>query len=165
MRRRAAAEARRRGRGIVLVALLLTLLLGAVLALSAAATWATSVRRERETELLFVGAQYRQAIRRYYYATPAGQPRGLPAQLEDLLEDKRFPVPVRHLRRLYPDPITGSTDWGLALAGDRIVGVYSNTEEKPLKQTGFEPANARFEARETYKDWVFVFVPPATRRR
>jgi hypothetical protein len=72
---------------------------------------------------------------------------------------------MQHLRRLYPDPITGSTDWGLALNGQRIVGVYSPSEKQPIKQTGFEQANATFEARTSYRDWVFLFVPPAQRRR
>jgi type II secretory pathway pseudopilin PulG len=163
--RRCRRRPARRARGIVLVALLLAMLLAAVLTMSAAETWATGVRREREVELLFAGAQYRTAIRRYYYAAPNGQPRTLPTRLEDLLEDRRYPVPVRHLRRLYPDPITGSAEWGLALAGGRIAGVYSNSDDKPLRQAGFEPTNASFEGRAAYKEWVFMFVPPTAGRR
>jgi len=154
-----------RQRGLVMLALLLALLLSGVLMLQAAETWATTRQREREAELLFVGAQYRLAIRRYYLGTPPGQARTFPAQLEDLLEDRRYPVPVRHLRRLYADPVTGSTDWGLVRSGDRIAGVYSPSQDRPLKQTGFEAANIAFEGRDAYKDWVFVFVPPAGRRR
>ena len=151
--------------GLVMLALLLALLLSAVLMMQAAETWVTTLKREREAELLFVGAQYRLAIRRYYLGAPSGQPRRFPAQLEDLLEDTRYPVPVQHLRRLYADPITGTADWGLVRSGDRIAGVYSQSQDKPLKQTGFEPANVAFEGRDAYKEWVFMFVPPPVRRR
>ncbi|MFZ2652036.1 MAG: type II secretion system protein [Burkholderiaceae bacterium] len=153
------------GHGIVLVGLLIVMAFSAALAMSAAEVWATSRQRERELELLFVGDQYRQAIRRYYFAVPKAQARVLPARLEDLLLDERFPVPVRHLRRLYPDPITGSTEWGLAMRGERIVGVHSLSPATPIKQAGFGHANAVFEARSAYREWVFLFVPPAAAQR
>ena len=155
----------RQPRGIVLVALLLGMAFMGVLALLGADVWATTLRHERETELLFAGDQVRAAIRRYYYATPAGQRRTLPPSLDELLEDHRFPTPVHHLRRLYPDPITGSANWGLVRVGDRIAGVYSPSEDKPMKRTGFDPSEALFEGRESYKDWAFVFIPPVSRRR
>jgi type II secretory pathway pseudopilin PulG len=159
------AAGRNRQRGLMLVGLLILMFLSGVLAMTGLEVWATTRQREREVELLFVGDQYRQAIRRYYFAAGIGQTAELPAKLEDLLNDNRFPVPVHHLRRLYPDPITGRTDWGLALRGERIVGVHSLSEATPLKQTGFDQANATFEARTAYKDWVFLFIPPANRRR
>jgi len=165
MANRNAAAGRHRQRGVMLVGLLILMFLSAVLAMAGMEVWATTRQRDREAELLFVGDQYRQAIRRYYFAAGSGQTRELPAKLEDLLNDTRFPVPVQHLRRIYPDPITGSTDWGLAMRGDRIVGVHSLSETAPIKQTGFEKVNATFEARTAYKDWVFLFVPSATRRR
>jgi type II secretory pathway pseudopilin PulG len=155
----------RRAKGMLLIGLLITLFMTSVFAMVGIEVWSTARQREREAELLFIGNQYRQAIRRYYFAVDAGQARQLPTKLSELLNDDRFPVPMQHLRRLYPDPITGSTDWGLALNGQRIAGVYSPSEKQPLKQAGFEPANATFEARTTYRDWVFLFVPPAQRRR
>lgn len=158
-------KAPRPQQGIVLVILLIAMLFASVLALAGAEAWATTRAREREAELLWVGDQYRQAIRHYYYATPSGQTRTLPAQLADLVDDNRYPTPVHHLRRLYPDPLTGSTEWGLLQSGDRIAGVYSLSEAKPIKQTGFEVADASFEARDSYKDWVFSFVLPASLRR
>jgi type II secretory pathway pseudopilin PulG len=114
--------------------------------------WSTQIRRDKEAELLFVGDQYRLAISRYL--------RGgsYPLALGDLLEDKRTPVPRRYLRRLYPDPMTGVADWQLiTVAGGGIVGVASSSQNKPIKVSGFLPADADFENAVCYCDWRFVF--------
>ena len=148
-----------RARGVVLLAFLLALALAGLGALAAMDVWSTTRQHERELELLFVGHQYRAAIRDYYLAGPAGAGRALPTSLAMLLDDDRFPVPVHHLRRLYPDPVTGSTDWGLLMVGDRIMGVYSKSDAQPLKQRGFAPADTAFEDKTTYQAWVFAFVP------
>jgi type II secretory pathway pseudopilin PulG len=146
-------------RGFVLLALLVALALLAVGLVSAVDVWRMSRQRDREKELLFVGDQYRQAIQRYYSAAPRGGQRGYPTSLEVLLEDDRFPTPVHHLRRAYPDPITGKAEWGLLKAGDRIVGVYSLSEATPIKQAGFSPGHQAFKDAASYKDWVFAYVP------
>lgn len=148
----------RHARGIVLLALLLAMALLGIGLMAAVDVWALTRQRERETELLFVGDQYRQAIRRYYVAAPAGGQRVYPPSLEVLLEDDRFPVPVRHLRRSYADPITGKADWGQLRAGDRIVGIYSLSEAPPLKKAGFPARDSSFADAASYKDWVFAFV-------
>jgi hypothetical protein len=145
-------------RGVVLLAFLLALALAGLGALVAADVWSVTRQSEREQELLFVGHQYRAAIRDYYLGGPAGAGRALPTSLAMLLDDERYPVPVHHLRRLYPDPITGSTDWGLLMVGDRIMGVYSKSEAPPLKQKGFALIDSSFEDKSSYRDWVFAFV-------
>src|SRR4051812_25646545 len=115
--------------------------------------YSRSGQREKERELLFVGNEYRQAIASYYQKSPGA--KIYPRKLEDLLEDKRFPMPVRHLRRLYPDPITGSNEWGLVepTQGAGIVGVYSRSEAAPVKSGNFSVRDSRFEDAEKYKDW------------
>lgn len=164
----------RHGRGVMLLALLISLALSGIALMGAVDVWTLQRQREREKQLLFAGDQYRQAIRRYYYAAPAGTPRTLPVSLELLLEDDRYPIPVRHLRRLYPDPITGQAEWGQLRAGDRIAGVYSRSEALPVKQAGFSPADENFTGRTRYKEWVFSFagasgasggVPPAANKK
>jgi type II secretory pathway pseudopilin PulG len=133
------------------------LLLIAVLGAGAAAgakLWTTSARREKEAELLFVGDQYRRAIQSYYDRTP-GSVKQLPPSLGDLLRDPRFPDPVRHLRRLYPDPITGKPDWGLVKMGDGIAAVHSLSRERPFKRGGFAAQYLAFAGATRYSDWVF----------
>ena len=150
---------RRRARGAVLLALLLAIALAALASLVAVDVWKLTQQREREEQLLFVGDQYRAAIRDYYYGGPSGAGRALPTSLDALLDDDRFPIPVHHLRRLYSDPITQSTDWGTLVVGDRIMGVYSKSEAQPIKQAGFAQIDAIFADKLSYRDWVFAFVP------
>jgi type II secretory pathway pseudopilin PulG len=147
------------GRGVVLLALLMALALGGITLMAAADVWALARQRAQEQELLFVGDQYRQAIQRYYFGAPPGARRVLPASLEDLLEDDRYPVPVRHLRRLYRDPITNSDEWGLHRVGDRIAGVHSLSEKEPVKQANFTPGYRFFEGIKAYRDWSFAVSP------
>jgi type II secretory pathway pseudopilin PulG len=113
--------------------------------------WHTVSRREKEAELLFVGAEFRRAFAQYQASGP-----GYPRRLEDLLKDPRFPEVRRHLRKIYRDPITGRAEWGLLKApGDTIAGVYSLSEDEPLKKTGFGIADQAFEGKTRYSHWVF----------
>lgn len=162
----------RRAGGVVLLALLLALALGGVAVMAAVDVWSLSRQRAREQELLFIGDQYRLAIQRYYFGAPPGARRVLPAKLEDLLEDDRYPVPVRHLRRLYPDPITGSVEWGVLRIGERIAGVFSRSDKMPVKQAEFARGYQQFSGKSAYREWVFAVAisgqptlvnpPPAT---
>ncbi len=155
-------RARRNGaRGALLLGLLIALAIAGIGLLVALDVWAVTRQRQQEQELLFVGEQYRTAIQRYYYAAPKGTPRLLPATLKDLQEDDRFSVPVRHLRRLYPDPLTGAPQWGAVLQGSRIAGVYSLGKGVPLKQAGFTKSAENFAGKSSYREWAFVFLPPA----
>jgi type II secretory pathway pseudopilin PulG len=147
-------------RGVVLLALLLVIALLGIGLMAAVDVWSLSMQRERERQLLFAGEQYRQAIRRYYLAAPAVGARSLPPSLAVLLDDDRFPIPVHHLRRAYPDPMTGSTDWGLVRVADQIIGVYSLGEGHPVKQTGFPGTDKGFDDATSYRDWVFLFQLP-----
>jgi type II secretory pathway pseudopilin PulG len=139
-----------------LTALFVVAILGTGLAL-AGEVWETSVKREREAELLFAGHQYRAAIARYFLSGPQRQ---YPRSLEELLEDPRRPGTERYLRKLYPDPITGEA-FGLVKAPDGgIVGVHSTSEAAPLKTAGFRPRDAALEGAKKYSDWKFVHAAP-----
>lgn len=152
----------KRQTGFMLLVLLF-LLAGFGVAMAALGTlWHTHVQREKEAELLFVGDQYRQAIERYHRLTP-GTDKHYPPSFDVLLLDPRFPTTVRHLRRLYRDPITGSREWGLELSADGgISGVHSRSEKEPRKKAGFTAAQADFEGKDKYAAWVFKAKPPAS---
>lgn len=118
-----------------------------------------AAQREKEAELLFRGNQYRQAIASYYR-----KDRTYPKALADLLEDRRFPMPVRHLRKLYADPITGGDEWGLVQApGGGIMGVHSKAELPPVKSGGFAQRDAAFADALDYTKWHFVYSPAVVR--
>lgn len=114
-------------------------------------------RQGQEAELLFIGEQLRNALKSYYEATPAGQ-RPYPGRMEDLLEDKRRTGTVRHLRRIYVDPLTGQDRWGIIAApGGGIAGVFSLSEARPFKQSGFPAGLSNFDNKEKYSEWVFTW--------
>lgn len=116
--------------------------------------WHTNVQRSREAELLFIGEQFKRAIKLYYDSTPGGD-KQLPKTLEDLLRDARYPVVRRYLRKVYVDPMRGKAEWGLIKHnnGDGILGVYSLSEGTPFKNGD---AAAASKQRVSYADWRFV---------
>ncbi len=144
-------QRRQRGFGY-LMALFAVSALG-LLAAAAGQVWHTTAQRLREDDLLFAGQQYRQALDNYF-ANKAGGVQQYPQRLEELLDDRRSQVTLRHLRRLYPDPITGQADWVLVTAGERIVGLHSRSQQRPIKHS-FEGADAAFGTAERYDQWVF----------
>lgn len=146
-----------RGRGFTyLTALFLVALMGLALA-ATGEVWQISAQREKEIELLFVGKQYRKAIE-LYVKSSLGVAR-YPRQLEDLLKDPRKPETQRYLRRLYADPVTGKNEWGLVRAADGgIAGVFSLSEDTPLKVSGFRPEDAVLAGRTKYMDWKFEYI-------
>lgn len=135
--------------------------MGIVLA-TAGEVWYMTLKREKEQELLFVGDQFRRALNLYSQHTPGNAPH-YPKSLEELLKDPRYPGVTRYLRKIYPDPITGSAKWGLLKgpAGE-IYGVYSLSEEEPVKKSGFSLADQKFEGRKKYSDWVFMDIQGQT---
>lgn len=149
-----------RARGVVLMGLVVMLALGGLATASFTESAVTARQRERETELLWVGQQYRQALESYYRSSP-GPNKHMPVSLEELLRDSRFPQPVRHLRRLYPDPVQPDVPWGALRRGAQIIGVYSQSDGVPLRRTGFAPGLESFEGAGQYADWRFMFVPRA----
>lgn len=143
--------------GILFAIVVLGLLLGL-----AGTLWSTSERREREARLLWTGDQYRRAIASYYLKGPA-LIKQYPQSLDDLIADQRGPLLQRHLRRIYPDPMTGEADWQLERQADgAISGVRSTSQQRPIKQTGFRPQEAAFEAAGCYCDWLFEYQPQLT---
>ena len=142
-------------------ALMLVLAIVVILGLTAGIagqSWKSLMQRAREAELLWRGQQYRQAIG-HYYQLKRGAAGAYPATLEELVRDPRFPQPVRHIRQLYKDPMTGE-DWTLVKgAGDRIIGVRSSSNLKPFKQDDFPKELEAFNDKESYREWEFIYTP------
>jgi type II secretory pathway pseudopilin PulG len=135
--------------------LVLVVLIG--LMLSAAGEVASiQARRERETELLFIGHQYRTAIELYVRTN-----RRWPMALADLVEDTSGGLTSQHfLRRLYPDPMTRAADWILLPAPNGgFMGIASTSAQVPLRHAGFDVQDVDFDKAEKYSDWAFVYQP------
>jgi type II secretory pathway pseudopilin PulG len=135
-----------------------------------AATYAFSIgeaahRRDLEMELIYVGKQYQLALRRYAAVTPPGYSRH-PRSLDDLLLDSRLPGTVRHIRQLYPDPITRQSDWLVHRNSiGEVVAISSRSTLAPIKTSGFDTESSGFENAASYQDWVFGVNPAPTQRR
>jgi len=146
---------KRGARGFTYLAILLAIALLGIGLAAVGTMWTTVARRERETQLLFVGHAFRDAIASYYLSG-----NQLPRELDDLLRDERLPLPRRHLRRIYPDPMTGHPDWQLLRDADGgIYGVSSSSQGVPLKRANFSDADAAFDDAPCYCDWRFEFQP------
>ncbi|OWQ87001.1 hypothetical protein CDN99_20105 [Roseateles aquatilis] len=122
----------------------------------AAQSWADAARRDKEQQLLRIGALYVQALERYRRSSP-GTDKRLPLELEELLMDQRFVGTVRHLRRLYPDPVGSTGRWGVVRGEDgRIQGVHSLSEDEPLIEGSVRRPGLLLQPARRYSDWKFV---------
>jgi len=157
MVKRARAWLRQAGFTYLTVMFIIAILLGGLAIIGE--TWETSARREKEAELLFIGNQYRRAIGLYYLATP-GPNKMYPRQIEDLLKDPRQPGIMRHLRKLFPDPLTGKPFVVIKGADGGVQGVNSPSDDAPLKVAGFRVRDAIFEGAQKYSEWKFIHTPP-----
>jgi type II secretory pathway pseudopilin PulG len=139
-------------------------MLGIVMAVTGS-LYSMQKARALEQDLLWIGHQYRQAIASYYRYSPQGQ-RAYPKSLDELLADQRSGEIRHHLRRLYPDPMTGQVDWETESTPDGgIVGVYSRSQRRPIKRSGFDADDAFFENSECYCDWRFLYLPALVQAR
>jgi len=144
--------------GFTYIGLLLFIaVLGIVLALTGQ-VWHTSLQRERERELIFVGEQFRNAIAAYY-AGHTGVGDRYPKSFDELLRDPHQPAMRRYLRKVYPDPFNGKREWGLIKSpAGNIMGVYSLAAGHPLKQAGFPERNASFSGASEFSGWQFTYI-------
>jgi type II secretory pathway pseudopilin PulG len=161
-------------RGVTLVVVLVIIvILGLSLGI-AGSTWRTVVQQAKEKELLFRGDQYRRAIGSYYKMAHGGTKGAFPTRLEELLKDPRSLQTMRHIRKLYKDPMTGE-DWVLIRQGGTvggtvtasagtggIIGVRSSSDLEPFKKDGFSEVDEKFKDKEKYSEWEFVYEPSAS---
>ncbi|HEY5761730.1 MAG TPA: type II secretion system protein [Rhodocyclaceae bacterium] len=154
------AVAARRQRGAAYLTLMISVAVISAILATTAEIVSHAQQRAREQHLLWVGDQIRRALVSY-----ARFPAGIdtyPKELEDLVNDRRRPLVQNHLRRLYFDPMTGSTDWGVVRnPQQRIVGVFSKSTLTPIKTAGFPTHYNEFEKATSYADWQFVVAAAA----
>jgi type II secretory pathway pseudopilin PulG len=150
----------RRQRGALLMGLLIALAIAGYGTVLIAQRWSDATQRQREEELLDVGLQYRLAIESYVLKSPNGL-RQYPSRLRDLVSDPRFAYPVRHMRRLYRDPLAPDQEWGLVRTAGGITGVYSQAPGKPFRSANFDPRLGQLGQAKAYADWKFVYGPAA----
>lgn len=157
---------RKEQRGVTYLALLFAIAIAGIALATLGESWGQSSRREKELELLFIGGQYRRAITLYYEHSPGGA-KSYPRKLDDLLADTRFNPPQHYLRKIYRDPMTNQLQWGFepSLVGGGIMGVYSLSDVRPLKQSGFGYLDRTFEGAAHYSDWKFTYLPPGLRHQ
>lgn len=135
----------------------LILLVGVALAAQSATIPASGrAQAEREAELLFRGLAYREAIQSYW---DAGAPSPvLPRDLDDLLLDPRTEG-LRHIRRLYDDPMPGGGWRVLRGADGGISGVVSTARGTPRRKAFFPAGLEGFAEADSYGGWRFEFSP------
>ncbi|MDP9109700.1 MAG: type II secretion system protein [Pseudomonadota bacterium] len=155
-------RARKYMSGVAYLALLLGLAVIGIVASSTVTLGVLVQRRAAEQALLDIGLEFQHALASYISATPPGR-APYPRTIADLLKDPRSTQLRRHLRKLYADPLTGQTDWGLIAApdGQGFVGVYSRSQAKPIKRANFDSELVGFDNSARYADWHFVYSAPA----
>jgi type II secretory pathway pseudopilin PulG len=157
----------------LMVVLVIVVVMGLMLGM-AGRSWKSILQKEREEELLFRGEQYRRAIESYFNVAHGGKAgaQGLyPNKLEDLLKDPRSAQTVRHLRRIYKDPMTGD-DFELVQGGGEITGlqgvgqklggirgVRSTSGLEPFRTAGFQKPYEKFNNATAYNGWEFTYEP------
>ncbi|UXY16805.1 type II secretion system GspH family protein [Chitiniphilus purpureus] len=158
MARRSANTSPRRQQGFAYAWVLMMVLVMGIYLAELGDVWQTRIRRAREEELLIVGDEIRRAIKAYSEQN-SGQGPQYPKTLDDLVQDPRVPFARRFLRRPYKDPITGE-DWSyIGAPGGGFMGVFSKSNDKPLKQWGFTAQYSGFADKTSYQEWKFAHWP------
>lgn len=101
-------QRRRSEHGYILLGLIFMTAVVLIALAAAAPHFGTSIKRDREAELVRRGKQYQRAIQLYY--RKFGR---FPSSLNELEKTNN----IRFLRRKYTDPITGTDEWRLIRFG------------------------------------------------
>jgi len=118
--------------GFTYLWLLFVLAIGAAGTAAVGELWVVQVQRSKELDLAFRGQSIVAALESYRAASPAATPCA-PQGLDDLLQDQRSTVTLRHLRRPYADPFApnGEWEWVKDTQG-RMLGVKSHPLASPI---------------------------------
>jgi len=156
-------------KGFLYLGVLFIIFIISITSIRLSSSYKIEAQRERELELLFIGHQFELAIESYYNQSPDGI-KDFPIKLEDLLLDKRTLIPLRHIRKIYIDPMTNSSEWGLIKNdSDGITGVFSLSEGSPIIKSSEFHKQYKNEFNDTttnedvikYSEWKFIYRPNA----
>jgi type II secretory pathway pseudopilin PulG len=111
---------------VILAFAIFILSLGLLLAVP---IWQTQIQRELESELIFRGKQYVEAVRLYQLKTPGK----FPDNIEELVEEN-------FLRRPFPDPMTAHGEWNIIL--NYQSAPTTTTTRRPGVQTSSQSGGA-----------------------
>lgn len=154
MTRGTAAFQQSLARGFTYLGVMFLIFLLGLVATAATDVYKISLRRERESDLIFVGTQYKTAIEAYRQRSGKA-PQPYPKDLSDLLRDPRQSVLTRYLRRVYTDPMNPGQPLVLIRnGGGGIIGVYSPSTLAPIRQVNL-PEGVSGHAL-SYRDWKFI---------
>lgn len=146
-------------RGFTLLAVMAAMFILALATQKVMYVVSQQAQREREAELLQIGAAFAQAIGTYYESSP-GTVKRWPMSLKELEDDNRFVSTRRHVRQVYIDPITRAEGWGLVRTSDGgITGVYSLSDAAPIRSGALIAGRVSLPAASRYADWQFVYQP------
>lgn len=141
--------------GVVLIAIVFLAFVVSITLAALARLWETDSQRDKERELRWAGRQFGKALGSYALVTPEGQ-TPMPKTLDELLLDTRVDPPMRHLRRIPLDPMTGKTKWGtVRTAGGAITAVHSTSHAKPMEADGLWPEDRALASVKEYSQWLF----------
>lgn len=143
-------------RGYALLVAIVAVHIVVILMLVGRAHWKTILLRDLEEELLFRGRQYVQAIESYQRQ----HINQFPPNLRILEKEK-------HIRRLYPDPMSSNGDWNLVLkpmaGGKKLLIIPLKSAGRFLTigsivgvcSTSPEPSFREYRGRKRYSEWAF----------
>jgi type II secretory pathway pseudopilin PulG len=142
-------------RGFTLLGLLAAVTVTLLAVQSAVTVWSHVQQRERERDLIRIGSAYALALERYQQLSP-GNLKQFPQDLNALARDTRFVGTMRHLRRVYDDPMRPGQPWQILRdAQGRIVGVFSGSDKRPVAEGAADLRGVPLPPGPTYAQWVF----------
>jgi type II secretory pathway pseudopilin PulG len=148
-------------KGIAYLSLLVLITIMSITIFIASENLSQKTQRERESQLLFIGEAFRDAIESYYTRDDISE-KNYPQTIEQLLADNRGIKFKRHLRQIYYDPFTNETSWGLIKdEKHRIIGIHSLSNQLSIKTKfiGSGIVVEQFTKPLRYSDIKFIFTP------
>lgn len=121
-------------RGFTYLAVLFAIAIAGISISVTSEIWVKQSSREHQAQVDWIGTQYEDAIASFYYSSlPSNGLRAYPRSVDDLLEDKRFTPPRRHLRQTYQSALPSGHRIAMArLATGEINGVEAFDSESRL---------------------------------